>query len=176
MYNSAFLHIFLTLFLSFLSINPSPSPALFPISTRVCYRRSLAPDECNVVTCSVEVINRTRGDIVPLANTMKIASPRFYQEGGIYQNQRLCQYHVQDCPAGTIAHIEWSQSTFMLEEPRVLEPFEICLDYVKIFRLDLSEYGVQVDDLGRLCASPEDFSMRVSGVPLQVSGKTESGS
>ena len=126
-----------------------------------------------MVSCSVEAIERTRGDISLLANTYKIASPRFYREDGTYQNQRLCQYNIQSCPTGTIAHIEWARPMFTLEDSQNVGLFELCLDYVRLFNFDLRNAGVELDAFNRICGNPEDFSMRISGTPVQVNHNTD---
>lgn len=137
---------------------------------RVCYRREISPNKCNVLNCTVNTISRSQGDIVLQGNSLKIASPRFYRENGTYQNRRLCQYSVQSCPAGSIAHIQWIQPSFDLEPATEFGTVSLCLDFVKLFNVNLN---LDLDLLNNLCGRPSDFTMRFSGLPLQVKQRFE---
>ena len=134
-------------------------------SQRVCYRREIAPNKCNILNCTVDTINRSQGDIVLQGNSFRIASPRFYRDGGTYQNRRLCQYNIQSCPAGSIAHLQLLQPSFDLEPATRFGTVGLCLDYVKLFNVNLN---LELDLLNNLCEFSGDFTMRLSGLPLQV--------
>ena len=126
-------------------------------------------DPCNVVNCSVSTIDISQGSINLLGDSYKMASPRFFREDGIYQNKRLCQYNVPSCPIGTIAHMQWLSDNFQLEPMQNFnENASFCLDYVRLFNLDITGRGVPLDFNNNVCGTRNDFSIRISGLSLRV--------
>lgn len=125
-----------------------------------------------MVECNVTLISRTLKPIDFKGNSTlaKIASPRYYRTPPtLYQNKRLCQYHIPPCRRGEFSRLTLHDRSFILEPPqRTGTGRRTCEDFVRFINLNVLETGLTVDEDLLVCGVQGGFSMEYSGRAIKV--------